>query len=106
MESRALIWTHTHGDDSDAEAALPPVSCRVSATTGRSFITPLGGKTTDWRAGCGRSARPVRREGERHYVLPTPIICKLRHCPEGVRLSYPWMSSMMRLIILNKKGFR
>src|SRR5262252_4885134 len=24
--------------------------------------SPLAGKTTDWRAGCGRSARPVRRE--------------------------------------------
>ena len=26
-------------------------------------VSPLVGKTTDWRAGCGRSARPVRREG-------------------------------------------
>ena len=26
-------------------------------------VSPLGGKTTDWRAGCGRSARPVRRAG-------------------------------------------
>ena len=26
-------------------------------------VSPLRGKTTDWRAGCGRSARPVRREG-------------------------------------------
>src|SRR5712692_9867348 len=26
-------------------------------------VSPLAGKTTDWRAGCGRSARPVRREG-------------------------------------------
>src|SRR5215472_2599627 len=25
--------------------------------------SPLAGKTIDWRAGCGRSARPVRREG-------------------------------------------
>src|SRR5215470_4120132 len=25
--------------------------------------SPLAGKTTDRRAGCGRSARPVRREG-------------------------------------------
>ena len=31
-------------------------------------ISPLVGKTTDWRAGCGRSARPVRREGR-----PKPI---------------------------------
>jgi hypothetical protein len=26
-------------------------------------VSPLAGKTTDWRAVCGRSARPVRREG-------------------------------------------
>src|SRR3954468_3804534 len=26
-------------------------------------VSPLVGKTTNWRAGCGRSARPVRREG-------------------------------------------
>ena len=28
---------------------------------------------TNWRAGCGRSACPVRREGESHGFLPTPI---------------------------------
>ena len=27
-------------------------------------VSPLVGKTTDWRAGCGKSASPVRREGE------------------------------------------
>jgi hypothetical protein len=27
-------------------------------------VNPLAGKTTNWRAGCGKSARPVRREGE------------------------------------------
>ena len=27
MESRALVRTRAHGDDSDAEAVLPPVSC-------------------------------------------------------------------------------
>src|SRR5215831_6051075 len=26
-------------------------------------VSPLAGNTTDWRAGCGRPARPVRREG-------------------------------------------
>jgi hypothetical protein len=30
----------------------------------RKHVNPLGGKTTDWRAGCGRTACPVRREGE------------------------------------------
>ena len=27
-------------------------------------------ETTNWRAGCGRSARPVRREGEPKLSLP------------------------------------
>jgi hypothetical protein len=34
-----------------------------SEASGWPFIAPLVGKTTDWRAGCGRSASPVRREG-------------------------------------------
>ena len=36
------------------------------------FVSPLVGKTTDWRAGCGRSARPVRREGGRETGPPYP----------------------------------
>ena len=36
--------------------------------------SPLEGNTTDWRAGCGRSACPVRREGGTGQPsLPTPI---------------------------------
>ena len=42
------------------------------------FASPLVGKTTDWRAGCGRSASPVRREGEA-VPLPTPIYCFPQH---------------------------
>ena len=38
----------------------------------RRFASPLGGKTIDRRAGCGRPASPVRREGET-TSLPTPI---------------------------------
>ena len=34
---------------------------------------PLARDTTDRKAGCGRSARPVWREGERTTTLPTPI---------------------------------
>ena len=34
--------------------------------------SPLEGKTTDWRAGCGRSACPVRREGGRVTAPPYP----------------------------------
>jgi hypothetical protein len=36
-------------------------------------VSPLVGKTTNWRAVCGRSARTVRREGEAGTPLPTPI---------------------------------
>jgi len=32
--SRALIWARAHGDDSDAEAVLPPVSCRALCSAG------------------------------------------------------------------------
>ena len=35
-------------------------------------VSPLVGKTTDRRAGCGRAARPVRRAG-RATPFPTPI---------------------------------
>ena len=35
-------------------------------------VSPLVGKTTDRRAGCGRTARPVRRAG-RATPFPTPI---------------------------------
>ncbi len=34
---------------------------------------PLERAPTDRRAGCGKPACPVRREGEREHALPTPI---------------------------------
>jgi hypothetical protein len=45
---------------------------RLTPIVVRWAVSPLVGKTTNWRAGCGRSARPVRREGRRQ-PLPTPI---------------------------------
>ena len=33
-ESRALVWTRAPGDDSDAEAGLPSVSCRTLCSDG------------------------------------------------------------------------
>jgi hypothetical protein len=33
-ESRTLIWTHAQGEDSDAEAVLPPVSRRFLRSGG------------------------------------------------------------------------
>ncbi len=52
--------------------------------------SPLEGKTTDWRAGCGRSARPVRREGGRVTAPPYPY--------HGfVRIdAHPWMVGLRR----------
>ena len=38
-------------------------------------VNPRVGKTLDWRAGCGRSARPVRREGARNPMrAPYPYL--------------------------------
>ena len=48
--------------------------------------SPQGGKTTNWRAGCGKSASPVRREGRR----------------KPMRCSYPYrMAVVVRLDCLD-----
>src|SRR5579872_3688731 len=40
------------------------------------LLNPLGGKTIDWKAGCGKSARPVWREGEPNSIgSPYPDLC-------------------------------
>ena len=49
-------------------------------------VSPLRGKTTDWRAGCGRSARPVRREGSRNPM----------------RLAYPYQTLGIKFQNRNK----
>src|SRR5437773_9313136 len=38
-----------------------------------SACTSIPNRTTNWRAGCGKSACPVRREGEAERPLPTSI---------------------------------
>ena len=43
--------------------SLPTLGCSRSWQPMRRPVGPLAGKTTDWRAVCGRTARPVRREG-------------------------------------------
>src|SRR5436309_9980848 len=35
-------------------------------------------ETTDWRAGCGKSARPVRREGEANHLSLPLYTCEAR----------------------------
>ncbi len=41
--------------------------------------SPQGGKTTNWRAGCGKSASPVRREGRRK-----PMRCSYPYRNKGI----------------------
>jgi hypothetical protein len=47
-------------------------SCGLSAPFGIRSVNPLRGKTTDWKAGCGKSACPVWREGGRTTASPYP----------------------------------
>jgi hypothetical protein len=57
--------------------SLPNMGFSACGTPMIRLVSPLEGKTIDWRAGCGRSARPVRGEGDRiQSVLPTPIISR------------------------------
>ena len=45
-------------------------------------VNPVSGDTTNWRAGCGKSARPVRREGEPNSIgspYPYPKNGRDRH---------------------------
>jgi len=44
-------------------------------------VNPRGGKTTNWRAGCGRTACPVRREGE----------------PKPIGPPYPYQGTVLKL---------
>ena len=54
----------TGPDDTDADGATKREPLSLQETPILWTVSPLAGKTTDWRAGCGRSASPVRREGE------------------------------------------
>src|SRR4051794_7469227 len=66
--------------DSEAAAAAAIITDGAMPTSGSWVSTPWPRlincssglvETTNWRAGCGKSARPVRREGEaNHLSLP------------------------------------
>jgi hypothetical protein len=47
----------------DADGASQVGASELAGDAMSWTVCPLVGNTTDWRAGCGRSARPVRREG-------------------------------------------
>jgi len=42
-------------------SSLPDAGCTACKEPMRWFVNPLGGKTTDWKAVCGRSACTVWR---------------------------------------------
>ena len=81
MRLRSILRRRQGGKGGDAERIISAGPTPTLRSAGCSPwlqpmpppVSPLAGKTTDWRAGCGRSACPVRREGERLYALPTPI---------------------------------
>src|SRR5215468_7198995 len=50
-------------DNTDADGATKQEPLSLQETPILRTVSPLAGKTTDRRAGCGRSAGPVRREG-------------------------------------------
>jgi len=60
---RLLTTLFTRGDRGSILVIAKPRLLNLDRTPA-CFVNPLRGKTTNWRAGCGRSARPVRREGE------------------------------------------
>ena len=53
----------TRLDDTDADGANQAGASKLARDAMSWTVSPLAGKTTDRRAGCGKSARPVRREG-------------------------------------------
>src|SRR5712671_5699244 len=50
---------------------LPNLVCSAWNRPMTWSVSPLRGKTTDWRAGCGRSARTVRREEGTKPIVPS-----------------------------------
>ena len=67
-------------------ASLPTVGCSVWQPPTAWSVNPHEGKTINRRAGCGRTARPVRREGSPKPIgLPYPYQaeapCLLRLTP-------------------------
>jgi hypothetical protein len=65
--------------------SLPSMGLSACSKPMNSPASPLAGKTTNWRAGCGRSASPVRREGEQKPIgSPYPYhLCPREDAPAG-----------------------
>ena len=80
--------------------SLSPILRCLLLGFGGIFITPLGGKTTNWRAGCGRSACPVRREGGPNSIgspYPYHPTERLFHHPASLNVAPPFRATHARL---------
>ena len=77
LKLTVTLMLHVDGllPDSQGLASLS-ISRSILASFSICFINPLRGNTTNWRAGCGKSASPVRREGRpaNQSAFPTPIV--------------------------------
>jgi hypothetical protein len=84
---REPAWTRS-GSPPLAQCLLcPTMGCSLLPQPMRRPANPRGGKTTDWRAVCGKSARTVRRgEEPGQPALPTPI----RHAAFAEALIWKW----------------
>src|SRR6266849_1711352 len=59
----------------DADGACHAGASELARDAMAWTVSPHTGNTTDWRAGCGRSARPVRREGATKPIgAPYPYV--------------------------------
>src|SRR2546429_6863994 len=63
--------------NSGPTAGLPSKGCTVWNTALANMFS-LNTETTDWRAGCGKSACPVRREGWSSNLHPYPYFIAKR----------------------------
>jgi hypothetical protein len=76
LKLTVTLMLHVDGllPDSQGLASLS-ISRSILASFSICFINPLRGNTTNWRAGCGKSASPVRREGRPKPIgLPYPYL--------------------------------
>src|ERR1039457_1064976 len=60
---------------------LPTAGCCPWQQNTSGSVQSYNYETTDWRAGCGRSASPVRREGQGSIPCPYPYHQELRYAP-------------------------
>src|SRR6185312_7303306 len=77
-------------------ASLPGMGCSACRQPMKRLVSPLVGKTTGRRAGCGRPAHPVQREGEagQQPLLPTPIVHRRLYSLRSDPTDRGWVAGM------------